>query len=99
MKAIAIATTKGACLPVLAASITFYVPQDVTVFLAGSEIILPRHSTINLPNDADNFGDAYNAVVKRAFEELLLVIVMPLLTITFEYRSTMDKVPSVSVFV
>ena len=66
MKAIAIATTKGACLPVLAASITFYVPQDVTVFLAGSEIILPRHRTINLPNDADNFGDAYNAVVHWA---------------------------------
>ena len=75
MKAIAIATTKGACLPVLAASITFYVPQDVTVFLAGSEIILPRHRTINLPNDADNFGDAYNAVVKRAFEEFDEVVV------------------------
>ena len=75
MKAIAIATTKGACLPVLAASITFYVPQDITVFLAGSEIILPRHRTINLPNDADNFGDAYNAVVKRAFEEFDEVVV------------------------
>jgi hypothetical protein len=75
MKAIAIATTKGACLPVLAASITFYVPQDVTVFLAGSEIILPRHRTINLPNDADNFGDAYNAVVKRAFDEFDEVVV------------------------
>ena len=75
MKAIAIATTKGACLPVLAASITFYVPQDVTVFLAGSEIILPRHRTINLPNDATNFGDAYNAVVKRAFEEFDEVVV------------------------
>ena len=69
MKAIAIATTEGKCLPVLAASVTFYVPQDVTVFLAGSDIIFPRHRTVNLPNDATNFGDAYNAVVKRAFEE------------------------------
>ncbi len=70
MKAIAIATTEGKCLPVLAASVTFYVPQDVTVFLAGSDIIFPRHRTVNLPNDATNFGDAYNAVVKRAFEEV-----------------------------
>ena len=75
MKAIAIATTEGKCLPVLAASVTFYVPQDVTVFLAGSDIIFPRHRTVNMPNDATNFGDAYNAVVKRAFEEVDEVVV------------------------
>ena len=75
MKAIAIATTQGKCLPVLAASVTFYVPQDVTVFLAGSDIIFPRHRTVNMPNDATNFGDAYNAVVKRAFEEVDEVVV------------------------
>ena len=75
MKAIAIATTQGKCLPVLAASVTFYVPQDVTVFLAGSDIIFPRHRTVNLPNDATNFGDAYNAVVKRAFQEFHSVVV------------------------
>ncbi len=75
MKAIAIATTEGKCLPVLAASVTFYVPEDVTVFLAGSDIIFPRHRTVNLPNDATNFGDAYNAVVKRAFEEFDEVVV------------------------
>ena len=75
MKAIAIATTQGKCLPVLAASVTFYVPQDVTVFLSGSDIIFPRHRTVNLPNDATNFGDAYNAVVKRAFEEVDEVVV------------------------
>ena len=75
MKAIAIATTEGKCLPVLAASVTFYVPQDVTVFLAGSDIIFPRHRTVTLPNDATNFGDAYNAVVKRAFEEVDEVVV------------------------
>jgi hypothetical protein len=75
MKAIAIATTQGKCLPVLAASVTFYVPQDVTVFLAGSDIIFPRHRTVNLPNDATNFGDAYNAVIRRAFEEVDEVVV------------------------
>ena len=67
MKAIAIATVHGNCLPVLAASITFYVPQDVVVFISGSEIMLPRHRTINMPNEAKNFGDAYNAIVKVAF--------------------------------
>ena len=75
MKAIAIATTEGKCLPVLAASVTFYVPQDVTVFLAGSDIIFPRHRTVNLPNDATNFGDAYNAVIRRAFQEFHEVVV------------------------
>ena len=75
MKAIAIATTEGKCLPVLAASVTFYVPQDVTVFLAGSDIIFPRHRTVNMPNDATNFGDAYNAVVRRAFDEFHEVVV------------------------
>lgn len=69
MKAIVIATVDGKCLPVLAASITFYVPTDVVVYIAGSGIKLPRHKTINLPNDAKNFGDAYNNVAKAAFLE------------------------------
>lgn len=75
MKAIVIATVNGKCLPVLAASVTFYVPQDVTVFLAGSSIIFPRHRTINLPNNANNFGDAYNAVVHEAFKEFDEIVV------------------------
>lgn len=69
MKAIVIATVDGKCLPVLAASITFYVPTDVVVYIAGSGIKLPKHKTINLPNDTKNFGDAYNNVVKAAFLE------------------------------
>lgn len=69
MKAIVIATVDGKCLPVLAASITFYVPTDVVVYIAGSGIKLPRHKTINLPNDTKNFGDAYNNVAKAAFLE------------------------------
>jgi hypothetical protein len=75
MKAIAIATVDGKCLVTLAASITAYVPQDVPVFLAGSQMIFPRHRTINMPNEATNFGDAYNAVVKRAFEDVDEVVV------------------------
>lgn len=76
MKAIAIATVHGNCLPVLAASITFYVPLDVTVYISGSQMMLPRHRTINMDNVQTNFGDAYNAVVKRAFEEHDEVVVM-----------------------
>jgi hypothetical protein len=53
----------------LAASVTSYVPQDVVVFLSGSSMIFPRHRTVTLTNEATNFGDAYNFVMKRAFQE------------------------------
>ena len=69
MNAICIATVDAKCLVTLAASVTAYVPQDVTIYLAGSGMIFPRHRTINLPNDAKNFGDAYNNVVNSAFLE------------------------------
>ncbi len=75
MQAIAICTTNAKCLPVMLASITFYVPTDVTVFIAGSDMVLPRHRTINLPNPHKNFGDAYNAVMHRAFEEFDEVVI------------------------
>ena len=75
MKAIAIATVDAKCLVTLAASITEYVPKDVIVYLSGSQLILPRHRTISMDNVQKNFGDAYNAVVKRAFEEVDEVVV------------------------
>jgi hypothetical protein len=31
--------------------------------------MLPRHRTINLPNQAKNFGDAYNAAVHEAMQD------------------------------
>lgn len=94
MKAIAIATVNGKCLPVLAASITFYVPQDVTVFISGSHIILPRHRTINLDNVQTNFGDAYNAVVNRAFEEFdeLLVCNDDIVFTPYTYKTLYDDI-------
>jgi len=67
MSALVICTTKGSCLTVMAASVTMYLPTHYTVYLSGSDIIFPRHRTINLPNDSTNFGDAYNAAVKEAF--------------------------------
>lgn len=69
MKAIVIATKNGRCLPVLLESINQYVPDDVTVYLSGYDHILPNHRTITMPNDGTNFGDSYNAVVKKAFED------------------------------
>jgi len=66
--ALVIATQNAKCLPVLAASVTFYVPLEVEVYLSGSDMLFPRHRTLNSPNEATNFGDAYNAVVRQAFE-------------------------------
>ena len=64
---IVIATKTAKCLPVLLASIDQYVPLDVTVFVSGSDLRLPRHRTINMRNEGNNFGDSYNKVVKAAF--------------------------------
>lgn len=93
MSAVVICTTKGQCLPVLAASITFYLPTFWTVYLAGSDMILPRHKTINLPNTATNFGDAYNAAVHEAMqshEDLLVLNDDVVLTPTFWTRLASD---------
>jgi hypothetical protein len=68
MTAIVICTQNAKCLPVLATSITFYVPFEVEVYLSGSGMILPRHRTINSENTAGNFGDAYNVTVNEAFK-------------------------------
>ena len=59
----------GKCLPVLAASITFYVPTDVVVYISGSQMKLPRHKTVCSDNVATNFGDAFNRVIEQAFQE------------------------------
>lgn len=72
---IVIATKTSKCLPVLLTSIDQYVPLDVTVFVSGSDLRLPRHKTINLPNVFNNFGDSYNYVVNYAFARFDDVIV------------------------
>ena len=73
--AIVIATKTAKCLPVLLASINEYVPQDVTVIISGSDLELPRHQTINLPNNGTNYGDSYNDAVGYAFDMFPEVIV------------------------
>jgi len=69
MSALVIATKNGNCLPVLAASITCYLPDFFTVYLSGSGMIMPKHRTITSDNTSDNFGDAYNAVVNQAIAD------------------------------
>jgi hypothetical protein len=73
--AIAIATKTAKCLPVMLASIDAYVPKEVTVIISGSDLELPRHNTINLPNNGTNYGDSYNDVVRYAFEMFPEIIV------------------------
>ena len=73
--AIVIATKHAKCLPVLFASIDEYVPQDVTVIIAGSDLECSRHNTVNLPNNGTNYGDSYNDVVRYAFEMFPEIIV------------------------
>lgn len=68
MTAIVICTTDAKCLPVLAASITCYVPRYIPVYLSGSDMIFPYHQTINSKNTATNFGDAFNQVCNEAFK-------------------------------
>jgi hypothetical protein len=72
---IVIATKTAKCLPVLLASIDQYVPQDVAVFVSGSDLRLPRHKTINVQNIGDNFGDSYNHIVSLAYSMFDEVIV------------------------
>ena len=69
MSAIVIATKNGNCLPVLAASITCYLPDFFTVYLSGSGMILPKHRTITCENTGTNFGDSYNEVVHQAIDD------------------------------
>lgn len=73
--AIVIATKTAKCLPVLLASIDEYVPEEVTVILAGSDLECSKHNTINLPNNGTNYGDSYNDVVRYAFEMFPEIIV------------------------
>ena len=72
---IAIATKTAKCLPVLLASIDQYVPQDVVIFISGSNLRLPRHRTINMRNEGNNFGDSYNKVVHSVYSMFDDVIV------------------------
>jgi len=72
---IVIATKHAKCLPVLLSSIDQYVPQDVTVFVSGSNLKAHNHRTINIENKGNNFGDSYNQVVHCAYSMFDDVIV------------------------
>ncbi len=81
MEAIVICTLNGKCLPVLAASIEFYVPSGVDIFLSvpsyphapnlhNAVSIFENNFCDNLSmhkNVSANFGDAYNNALTEAF--------------------------------
>jgi hypothetical protein len=69
LNAIVIATKTSKCLPVLLASIEHYVPENVEIYIAGSNLLCKNHKTHNLPNDYTNFGDSYNYAVSVAFKQ------------------------------
>ena len=75
MNAIVIATKTSKCLPVLLASIEHYVPENVEIYIAGSNLLCKNHKTHNLPNDYTNFGDSYNYAVSVAFKQHNHIIV------------------------
>jgi GT2 family glycosyltransferase len=76
MSAVVICSTEGKCLPVLCASISFYLPTYWTIYLSGSNIILPKHKTVNIKNTGKTFGESYNAachVAMQDHEDLLVL--------------------------
>jgi hypothetical protein len=57
------------CLPVLLKSIELYVPEDVEIYLCGSDYKFPKHKTRNFVHTYDKGGDAWNFIVNKAFED------------------------------
>ena len=72
MKAIVIATKGAEALRVLSASIDAYVPEDVIVYISTlttkPKMFPKKNQWVTIPNVADNYGDAYNAIVEKAFQ-------------------------------
>jgi hypothetical protein len=57
------------CLPVLLKSVELYVPEDVEIYICGSDYKLPKHKTRNFEHTYDKGGKAWNFIVKKAFED------------------------------
>lgn len=79
MKALVIATTGSKALRVLSASIDAYTPKDLMVYIATPTTKpnwYPKNRAwVTIKNVANNYGDAYNAVVHKAFENHNEIIV------------------------
>ena len=75
MTAIAIATLTNKCLPVLMASIHAYVPKDVEVYITGAEYHYTDRKTHCFLDKPASFGEAYNFIVNKAYENHSEVIV------------------------
>jgi hypothetical protein len=96
--ALVICTKGGAHLAVLLQSIRAYVPLDVEVFLSGSFDKLFTHKTVTLPNDANNFGDAYNFAINYAFRshDSLVIANDDIVLTPYSWDTLMQDVDSLS---
>jgi len=65
---IVISTVHGRGLPVLLESIRQYAP-DVQVYLKGPERVIDGYNCTLVFGDASNFGDDYNAVIRKALSD------------------------------
>ena len=57
------------CLPVLLKSVELYVPEDVEIYICGSDYKLPKHKTRNFEHTYDKGCKAWNFITNKAFED------------------------------
>jgi hypothetical protein len=96
--ALVICTKGGPHLSVLLQSLRVYLPHGVAIYLSGATDKLFTHTTVNLPNKADNFGDAYNFAVKAAFNNHSSVVVAndDIVLTPYSWRVLMEDVEMLS---
>lgn len=80
LTAICMSTVHARNLPVLLKSIEQYVPHEVQIYIAHKDIQhmdyqSRKHAMHLVKTDAGNYGDAYNFICKRAFENHESIIV------------------------
>jgi hypothetical protein len=63
-----ICSKTGKPLPVLLKSIELYVPEDVEIYICGSDYKLPKHKTHNFEHTYDTGGKAWNFMAQKVFE-------------------------------
>jgi len=63
-----ICSKTGKPLPVLLKSIELYVPEDVEIYICGSDYKLPKHKTHNFEHTYDTGGKAWNFMTQKVFE-------------------------------
>jgi hypothetical protein len=63
-----ISSKTGKPLPVLLKSIELYVPEDVEIYICGSDYKLPKHKTHNFEHTYDTGGKAWEFMTQEVFK-------------------------------